>query len=132
MISGRVRHNGDEIARSLRRAGGKLRRGLAGIGPSVASRTVSAGRSRGGSLGGVHRHVVPGIGLRGPATVSLDGRRQPAIFGAVYGGGNRPTTRQFPPFIGRTGRGGYMVIPELRIEQARAERIVDDLIDRAF
>lgn len=40
----------------------------------------------------------------------------PAFFGAEFGGGKRPTTRQFMPHLGRTG---YALYPYVRREGAR-------------
>lgn len=128
MIRVRVKHNGDEIARDLRRANAKLRRGLAAVPREAARQTVKATRQRASQLGGVHRHVVPGINLVGASTIQLDARRQPAIYGAVWGGGRRPTTRQFPPYRGS----GYMLIPQFREEWRTIDRAVNTVLDGAL
>ncbi len=84
-----------------------------------AASTVASGASgAAASLGGVAAHVAPGIkasaGIKsGSVTLGSD----PAAAGAEFGGGRRPTTQQFRPWLGHTG---YFLFPTIRRD---AERI---------
>lgn len=127
-----VEFDGGKVARHLRRAGAKIEIGMGTVTRAVTSRGVAATHRAGNELGGVHRHVLPGINVMGGNNVRLDPRRQPAVMGAVFGGGRRPTTRQFPPWRG-SGRGaGYMLFPELREQEAFLDHTVVELIDKAL
>lgn len=90
-----------------------------------AGRIAKEARSRGAGLGGVHRHAAPGIkAVNQRPIIRLFGDEQPAIFGAEFGGGARPTTRQFPPWRGKGQDAGYMLFPTIRAqteEQFEAE-----------
>lgn len=127
----KVEFEGGEAANALHRAGAKIEIGMGTITRTVATRAVAGARRRGASLGGVHKHVLPG--MRAQANnIKLDPRSQPAIFGAVFGGGRRPTTRQFPPWRGSGREAGYMIYPDLRAEERQIDRLVVELIDRAL
>jgi hypothetical protein len=126
-----VEFDGRGVARRLHRAGVKVEIGLGTLTREVARRGATGARQRGGSLGGVHRHVLPGLNVVGN-TIRLDVRRQPAILGAEFGGGRRPTTQQFPPWRGSDRQAGYMLYPALRAEEAHIDRAIVALIDRAF
>ena len=80
-----------------------------------AGRIAREARSRGAGLGSVHGHVAPGIkAVNQRPIIRLFGDEQPAIFGAEFGGGARPTTRQFPPWRGKGSDAGYMLFPTIR------------------
>jgi hypothetical protein len=87
----------------------------------------------------VHRHAVR-RGLRAGATqntawIKLLASREPTILGAEFGGGRRPSTRQFPPWRGAGRNAGYFVYPTIRGESddimRRLEHAVRDLLRRA-
>jgi hypothetical protein len=116
---GRVQVDGlKELVRDLRKVEhglpGAMRQAMLPISQSV----VTTARARGQSLGGVQAHAVK-RGLRGGATrntawIKLAASREPTILGAEFGGGHRPTTRQFPPWRGSGGGAGYFVYPTIR------------------
>lgn len=47
--------------------------------------------------------------------------------GSEFGGGARPTTRQFPPYRGKRG---YFLYPSMRANASRLNEIWDDAMDR--
>lgn len=122
---------GGKSFKKLRRAGAKIELGLGTVTREVTSRAVSGARSTGTRLGGVHRHVLPGVVAQGN-NVKLDARSQPAILGAEFGGARRPTTQQFPPWRGANRDAGYMLYPSLRRQEREIDRIVAALIDKAL
>lgn len=72
-------------------------------------------RARGHALGSVHGHAAPAIKAVNQAPiVRLFGDEHPEVFGAEFGGGMRPTTRQFPPWRGKGDDAGYMLYPTIR------------------
>lgn len=81
-------------------------------------------RARGHQLGGVHGHAAPGIRAVNQAPiVRLFVDEHPEILGAEFGGGRRPTTRQFPPWLGKGENAGYMLFPTIR---ERSESLFED------
>ncbi len=79
-------------------------------------------RARGASLGSVHAKAAPGIKAVNQAPiVRLFGDEHPYIFGAEFGGGARPTTRQFPPWRGKGNSAGYMLYPTIRERLSKEE-----------
>lgn len=127
-----VEFDGGKVARHLRRAGARIELGMGTVTRAVTSRTVAATTQAGNRLGGVHHHVLPGINIYGGNNVRLDTRNQPAVLGAVFGGGRRPTTRQFPPWRGSHRDAGYMLFPELREQERFLDVTVVELIDKAL
>lgn len=126
-----VEFDGPGVAGRLRKAGVKVEVGLGTIGREFGRRGVASAKQRGGSLGGVHRHVLPGLSISGNV-IKMDVRGQPAILGAEFGGGRRPTTRQFPPFRGSSRNAGYFLYLALRGEEAELDRLITGLIDKAL
>jgi hypothetical protein len=125
-----------EAVRDLRRVDKELPKRLNAFMEPIASRGAAAAQQRGRSLGGVHAHVAGGItsgASGGRPFVSLNPNQQPAIFGAEFGGGRRPTTQQFPPWRGTGMRSGYMLMPVMyeRHDEIRdeIEAAVYDLLD---
>jgi len=129
-----VEFEGGKVARDLRRAGIKIEVGMGTITRTITSRSVASAHARGRSLGGVHAHVVAqgAIFVQGGNSIRLDARKSPAIMGAVFGGGRRPTTQQFPLWRGSGRDAGYMVYPDLREQEGEIDRLVVELIDRAL
>lgn len=128
-----VEFEGGKAARQLRRAGARIEIGMGTVTRSVTSRAVAGARTRANQLGGVHQHILPGLLVAGAGNdVRLDARRQPAILGAVFGGGRRPTTRQFPPWRGSGRDSGYLLFPDLRQQERQIDTIVTALIDKAL
>lgn len=78
--------------------------------------------------GSVQAHVESGISSSG-AEVRLDAPRFPMILGAEFGGGGRPTTRQFPP---HRGPDGYMLFPEVREHEDEIVDIMGKPIDEVL
>ncbi len=97
-----------------------------------AGRIAREARSRGAGLGGVHRHTAPGIkAVNQRPIIRLFGDEQPAIFGAEFGGGARPTTRQFPPWRGKGADAGYMLFPTIRAQtEERFEQDYADVVQK--
>src|SRR5687768_8949694 len=122
-----VKFDGKGVARHMRKSSAKLRVGFAVVRREFASSGAAAARDRASSLGGVHKHVAPGIDAIGD-TVNLNAGAQPAILGAEFGGGARPRTRQFPPYR----QEGYMLLPSLRVEERKLNTIMTNLIDQAL
>lgn len=120
-----------EFGAALRRAGAKIEIGMGTITRTVTERTVTGARQTGAALGGVHAHVLPGLRARSNNIV-LDVRSQPAILGAVFGGGKRPTTQQFPAWRGSGRDAGYMVFPELREQESQIDRLIIELLNKAL
>lgn len=129
-----VEFDGHKVARQLRKAGARIEVGMGTVTRAVVSRTVAASHARGRSLGGVHAHVVNqgAIHAQSGNNIRLDPRRSPAVMGAVFGGGRRPTTQQFPPWRGAGREAGYMVYPDLRQQERQIDTIVTNLIDQAL
>lgn len=92
----------------------------------AAKAVVDRAEARASRLGGVHAHVAPGIDVS-DSEVTLDAVGFPPIMGAEFGGGARPTTRQFPSFT----REGYMVYPEINSDEVLEayEEALEDLDD---
>lgn len=124
-IVGRVEMS--RLAADLVRAG-RLEAEMGRVHREVANRVASLSRAKAVGLGGVHRHVSPGIMAVGPA-IGLDVGAQPAILGAEFGGGARPRTRQFPPWRGSGDRAGYMVHPTIREMRDEIDRAYEGMID---
>lgn len=128
-----VEFDGGKVAKHLRRAGTKIEIGMGTVTRSVTSRAVAGARTRAAQLGGVHEHILPGLSIVGTGNnIKLDARAQPAIMGAVFGGGRRPTTKQFPPWRGAGRESGYILFPDLRQQERQVDTIVVNLIDQAL
>ena len=100
----------------------------------ISQFVLSRARQRAQSLGGVHAHAAR-RGLRGGATqntawIKLAANTEPTILGAEFGGGARPTTRQFPPWRGSGGGAGYFVYPTIRGSVAPITDQLEDALMR--
>lgn len=73
-------------------------------------------------VAGGSRRARPATGKGGKKVFAGD-----ILFGAEFGGGRRPTTRQFPPW---TGRRGYWFWPTLRQHLPRMRREYIRTLDR--
>jgi hypothetical protein len=125
------------LRRELRRVSTEFPREIRTENLAVAQDVATRARSEASSLGGVHRHVQSGIkagATMSAGRITLDGIRQPAIFGAEFGGGRRPSTRQFPPWRGSGRNAGYMVYPTIWDRShdiaSQYEKLIDDLLKR--
>lgn len=103
--AGRVIKNLQEVAGKL----GDLER----TDQAIAAELAGQARALALGLGSVHAHVASGIQAQG-RKVGLNVAAQPAILGAEFGGGARPTTRQFPPWKGTGPQAGYMLYEAIR------------------
>lgn len=67
------------------------------------------------------------------AQISYGGARYPFSYGAEFGGGARPRTRQFLPHLGRQG---YFLYPTIRGSQHEIARLylaaIDKIVSKAF
>lgn len=107
----------------------RLPRALAEKDMAQAGSIAKGARSRGEALSGVHGHAAPGIKAVNQAPiVRLFGDEHPEVFGAEFGGGRRPTTRQFPPWRGKGEEAGYMLYPEIR-ERLEGEKYEDEYFE---
>lgn len=115
--------------RSLpREATGRLRDASVGIAGKVASNAASRARAQGGAAALVApsikatRDRVPVVKMGGSARIGdRKGTNQTVgnlIWGAEYGGGSRPRTRQFPPWRGAGSGAGYFLWPAVREDNA--------------
>lgn len=91
-----------------------------------AGRIAKLARGKGESLGSVHRKAAPGIkAINQRPIIRLFVDEHPYILGAEFGGGRRPTTRQFPPWRGKGETAGYMLYPTLRAETDDNSEFID-------
>lgn len=102
----------------------------------AADMVASKARSKAESLGGVLAKAAPSIkalSQQRAAAISLGGATFPFALGAEFGGQRRPTTQQFVPWTGHTGRALYPTIRDTREEFLKlyADEI-DELMHRAF
>lgn len=97
----------------------RLPRRLAEEDEAQAGRIAGIARNRGAGLGGVQAKAAPGIkAVNQRPIIRLFVDDFPYILGAEFGGGKRPTTRQFPPWRGSGTDAGYMLFPTIREETA--------------
>lgn len=108
----------NELNRALRALGGReFQTQLRDASKEVATEVASDAKAKAYSLGGVAAHVAPSIAASAGYTsagVALGGASHPAAMGAEFGGGARPTTRQFKPWRGSGSNAGYFVYPAIR------------------
>lgn len=80
-----------------------------------AGRIAGLARARGTALGSVHAHAAPAVkAVNQRPIIRLFTDEHPEVLGAEFGGGKRPTTRQFPPWRGTGETAGYMLYPTIR------------------
>ena len=93
----------------------RLPQSLAEEDQAQAGRIAGLARDKGESLGSVHAKAAPGIkAINQRPIIRLFIDEHPYILGAEFGGGRRPTTRQFPPWRGKGDTAGYMLYPVIR------------------
>ena len=88
--------------------------------PRIKTAAAGSDRQSAALIGSIRirRDRVPAIaaGGRGRTSVSGGATAGQLFFGAEFGGGRKPTTKQFRP---HRGRGGYWFFPTLRADQDR-------------
>lgn len=108
----------NELNRALRELGGReLQKELKETGLEVAREVAEDARGKAFSLGGVAAKAAPSVTASARFTgagVSIGGSAYPFAGGAEFGGGRRPTTRQFKPWRGNGESAGYFVYPSIR------------------
>lgn len=102
--------------------------------PAVSGRssrgTVINGRkSRKGTGLSATRDSIRAQASATESRIVLGGPKAPAALGHEFGGGARPTTRQFPPHLGREG---YFFWPTIREETADIAERYGELLERAL
>lgn len=104
----------------------RLPQSLADEDEAQAGRIAKKARSLGSGLGGVQAKAAPGVkAINQRPIIRLFVDEHPYILGAEFGGGKRPTTRQFPPWRGRGDTAGYMLYPTIREETSEHSGFVD-------
>lgn len=83
----------------------------------MASKSVRADRDREGG------QIIAGGGTRLPTG---HGTYSDVFFGAEFGGGSRPATRQFQPYEPK----GYWFFPQLEQDEEQLESLLDEVADR--
>lgn len=109
--------NSELVQGAVADAHGDFYRTVPRAGKSVPTKAHSATHSGKGSITSSRdsmRAVVSGV----EAKIVAGGPSAPSFFGHEFGGGRRPTTRQFPAFKGATG---YVMYPAIRKRTAVAE-----------
>lgn len=112
---GAIRVTGvSELAAALKAMEPGMERQLRVANKEAATLVASGAKGAATALGGVAAHVAPSItasaGVKS-ASVGLGGPAYPMAAGAEFGGGRRPTTRQFKPWLGHEG---YFLYPTIR------------------
>lgn len=102
----------------------------------IADKVAAKAADRARLVGGVAVHVAPTIRSRRdriPKVIMGGGSRLPSggvvgdvIWGAEFGGGRRPSTRQFDPWRGSGQGAGYFLWPTVRAEH---DAILDEYGD---
>lgn len=77
------------------------------------------------------RDRVPVIGV-GATNVKPGVKAIDVFYGAEFGGGRRPTTRQFPYWKGRGSSAGYFLYPTARQRGRKYYDMWADAVDKAF
>jgi hypothetical protein len=96
-----------------------------------AGRIAGLARDKGTGLGSVHSKAAPGIkAINQRPIIRLFVDEHPYILGAEFGGGRRPTTRQFPSWRGKGEGAGYMLYPTIREDtEDDGSQFYDDYAD---
>lgn len=104
----------------------RLPQSLADEDTAQAGRIAKKARSFGEGLGSVHTKAAPGIkAINQRPIIRLFVDEHPYILGAEFGGGRRPTTRQFPPWRGKGDEAGYMLYPTIREETEEGSEFME-------
>ena len=128
-----------QFQRELRRVSNDFPRELRLANLEAAEVVAKAARAKAQALGGVARKSAPSIKATAEqrrAKVSFGGPKFPFALGAEFGGGSRPSTRQFKAWRGNDSGAGYFVFPEIRRTKDAFLEVYEkglfDLIERAF
>jgi hypothetical protein len=133
MVTSRVDVDGlKQLVRDVRKVDRDLPKAMRRSLVPVSQSVLRGAQQRASSLGGVHAHAAR-RGLRAGATqntawIKLLASREPTILGAEFGGGRRPTTRQFPRWRGSGSNAGYFVYPTIRAESDDITRQLEDAV----
>jgi len=104
----------------------RLPKSLADEDQAQAGRIAKKARGAASGLGGVHAKAAPGIkAINQRPIIRLFVDEHPYILGAEFGGGRRPTTRQFPPWRGKGDEAGYALYPTIREETEEGSEFLD-------
>lgn len=113
-----------------------LPRELTKANKEAAEFVADRARTRAQALGGVAAKSAPSLKAAAEqrrSKINLGGARYPFALGAEFGGQRRPTTQQFPPWTGKTGRFLYPTIRDTEQEFMDVyERAIDQLMHAAF
>jgi hypothetical protein len=103
----------NQLNRDLRAIGKEAQGELKKANVSVATKEGTRAQQAAFGLGGVAAHAAPSIKGGGSTTWAgiKFGSGHPEAMGAEFGGGRRPTTQQFKPWLGHTG---YAIYPTIR------------------
>lgn len=119
------------LATLTKEASGELRTESLAIAGDVATKAAGLARDVGGVATLVaptlkaRRDRIPKVAMGGTKRLPPIGGRPrhgaeqtvgDVIYGAEFGGGRRPTTRQFKPWRGNKGDAGYFLWPTVRAE----------------
>lgn len=118
-----------ELRNALKEVGPESAKAMVKVGREVARDVVSEAKGRAQALGGVAAKAAPSLRASAGAKsagVGLGGPSAPWAPGAEFGGGRRPTTRQFQPWRGNGPGAGYFVYPTIRDNE---EQIVESYYD---
>lgn len=105
-----------EFRKALKDAEAKWPKELGRAHKEIGDLVVTGATARAQGLGGVAAKTANAGGMKPSArsadvTILLGSARTPFALGAEFGGGARPTTRQFRPHLGQTG---YFLYPTIR------------------
>lgn len=127
-----------ELRKALKDLGPDFQKKLRPAGKEASIVVAQKARDRAQSVGGVTAKAAPSIrnttlasNLLG-AGVIIDGEKVPYALGAEFGGGARPTTKQFPPWRGAGSDAGYAVYPTIRAEAGNIEEFFVMALDKAL
>lgn len=133
-----MRKAGPEMAKKLQQVNKKLVERVATRAKGRFYATVSAADGRAapliqkpsgrGSISRSRESIRPNA-TQTSASIVGGGPKAPGFFGHEFGGGARPTTRQFP--IHR-GRDGYVLYPTVRQEMRTASKEWEEIFDEVF
>lgn len=121
-----------DFQRELKALDTRLPRELKRAGDEAAGVIVPEAQRRARGLGSTAAHVVDSIKAASQqrnAAIALGGPRFPMALGAEFGGQRRPTTQQFTPWTGKTGRFFW---PAIRDTKDESIEVYGDALDRLF
>ena len=126
-----------ELNKALKELGPEFPKEMRKTNKDVADGVASEARSAALSLGGVAAKAAPSLKASAGTTsagVALGGNSAPWAAGAEFGGGRRPTTKQFRPWRGNGPDAGYFLYPTIRENAEQIEgqyrEALDELIAR--